>query len=372
MQSSFAVNCLGCLEFEQNKGHFKHCEQWAYFKTTIIQRKTKSKAIKMRPFTTMRGTSFGTDDGSIAERLQEPSMRPSTVRGCSFEDDNGVPEKPYDSQDNIIMPKGGLRPLTMRGTSFSDDDGGGVPKKPHKPVEETIKPKRSMRPSTVCGTSFGDDGGAGVPEKPQKPVQKPDKPKRGIRPSTVRRVAFGDDDGGGVPEKPQEPVHTFIKPNRSMRPSTIRGTSFGDDDGGGVPEKPHKPDHNFIKPNRSMRPATTRGASFGDDDGGGVPEKSQELDGRPSTIRGASGKSRLLESAPPANKGAFDLEKLRKGKTCYKWYVWMGHPNRAEMKRRVATTEGCDITVADVDDLPWMPGGKRLSLIEVNKMIIMK
>jgi hypothetical protein len=284
----------------------------------------------------MRGTSFGDDDASIVERLQNPSMRPSTVRGCSFEDDNGIPEKPYDPQDNIIMPKGGLRQLSIRGTSCGDDDGGGVPKKPHKPDHTFIKSNKSMRPSTTRGASFGDDdGGADVLEKPQEPVQKPDKPRRGIRPSTVR----ADDDGGGaIPEKPQEPVHTFIKSNKSMRPSATRGLSFGDDDGGGIPEKPQGKD---VQPS--------------------------------SPIRGASGTSRLIKPAPPANKIPLDPEKCRKCKACYTLYVWMGHPNRTDMKRRVADmTEGCDITVADVDDLPWMPGGKRLNVIEVNKLIIMK
>jgi hypothetical protein len=237
-------------------------------------------------------------------------------------------------------------------------------------VEETIKPKMSMRPSTIRGASFGDDDGGGIPEKPQEPVYNFIKPNRSMRPSTTRGASFGADDEVGVPEKPHVPVHNSIKTNRGMRPSTTRGTSFGDDESGGVPEKPQEPVYNFIKAKKSMRPSTTRGASFGDDDSGGVPEKPQEPDLRPSAIRGASVKSRVAE-LDSENKSAVDLEKSRKCKECYKWYSRMGHPSRADMKRRVADMpESCNMTVADVDELPWMMGGKMLNVIEMNKLYL--
>ena len=54
---------------------------------------------------------------------------------------------------------------------------------------------------------------------------------------------------------------------------------------------------------------------------------------------------------------------------CYMWYARMGQPNRDAMKRRVAKLKDCDITVEDVDELPWMCGGAMVSVREMNDLI---
>lgn len=54
---------------------------------------------------------------------------------------------------------------------------------------------------------------------------------------------------------------------------------------------------------------------------------------------------------------------------CYMWYARMGQPNRDTMKRRVAKLKDCDITVEDVDELPWICGGAMLSVREMNNLI---
>ena len=57
---------------------------------------------------------------------------------------------------------------------------------------------------------------------------------------------------------------------------------------------------------------------------------------------------------------------------CYMWFSRMGCPNQKEMKRRVANLPAAnnDITVEDVDLLPWMPGGFTLNIREMNKLFV--
>jgi hypothetical protein len=75
------------------------------------------------------------------------------------------------------------------------------------------------------------------------------------------------------------------------------------------------------------------------------------------------------------DKIAEELEKRRRGKDAYMCYSRMGKPWRAEMKRRVAERSVedmpiiCDVTVADVDELPWLPGDETLDVVEVEKLM---
>jgi predicted amidohydrolase len=56
---------------------------------------------------------------------------------------------------------------------------------------------------------------------------------------------------------------------------------------------------------------------------------------------------------------------------CYMWYTRLGHPSREQMKRRVLKLDAsCDITVEDVDALPWIAGGTMLSATELNKLML--
>jgi hypothetical protein len=385
----------------------------------------------MRP-STMRGASFSDDEGGggVPEKHHDPvqkpdkpkrGIRPSTMRGASFSDDEGgggVPEKSEDLPQLTSKSKSGMRSSIMRGASFCDDEGGGVPGKIEEPLANSSKPKSDMRLSTMRGASFSDDeGGGGVPEEPNEFVQKPDKPKSDMRPSTMRGASFSDGDGGGIPEKPHELVQKADKPKSGMRPAIMRGASFSDGDGSGIPEKC------YDLPS-GMRPATMRRASSGDDDS--VPQQStlmrpspfkrvenQPIDPAPikdeternkdtdhikkqvkpakipsdDNARGIEGtpshhsptafiateksvdvKTRVVQSAPTKKKKAVNLVKRTK---CLMWHARMSQPNRTDMKRRVADLpECCDITVADVDALPWMPGGKRLNVIEMNKLFL--
>jgi hypothetical protein len=344
-------------------------------------------------------------------------------------EDVWFPEKPQEPAEKPNKPKSGMRPPTMRGDSFGYADDGGVPEKHHGSTQKTNKPKKFMRPSTMRGASFSDDDGdddddIGVPEKPHEPVEKPMKPKSGMRPPTMRGDSFGYDDDSGVPEKHHESTQKTSKPKSGMRPSNMRGSSFSDDDDDddddiGVPEGPHQPTQKSTRPHEhGMRSSFTRGASFGDDDGvDGVAEKQNESTLRPSTRRwqpfsnsddaprspvkrvddesvapapirvkvkpplipsddndrgsNVDVKSRVVKSAPTQKKSAVDLEKDRKCKECYKWYARMGQPNCAEMKRRVADMpKSCEITVTDVDELPWMTGGKIVNVIAMNKLYL--
>jgi hypothetical protein len=60
----------------------------------------------------------------------------------------------------------------------------------------------------------------------------------------------------------------------------------------------------------------------------------------------------------------------QKAELCYAWYSRMGQPDRETMKKRVAKLgNNCDITVDDVDCLPWMMNGLRISVKAMNELI---
>jgi hypothetical protein len=52
------------------------------------------------------------------------------------------------------------------------------------------------------------------------------------------------------------------------------------------------------------------------------------------------------------------------------WYARMGQPSRNDMKRRVAKLKNCDITVEDVDELPWICNGAMLSVPRMNNLFV--
>lgn len=80
-----------------------------------------------------------------------------------------------------------------------------------------------------------------------------------------------------------------------------------------------------------------------------------------------SAKARAISKNNTKEK-VVDLELRRK---CYMWYARMGCPTRDTMKRRVAKLHAtCDITVEDVDELPWICGGNMLSAPALSEMII--
>ena len=55
---------------------------------------------------------------------------------------------------------------------------------------------------------------------------------------------------------------------------------------------------------------------------------------------------------------------------CYMWYDRMGRPTRDKMKQRIPLMKDCDISLEDVDALPWMCRGTMISQSELNKLIL--
>jgi hypothetical protein len=252
----------------------------------------------------------------------------------------------------------------MRGAAFNDDDGDGVLEKPQEPLQQTSKPKSDMQPTTIRRASFGDDNGGGIPETPREPS---------IQPSTTRGTSFAD--AVAVLRNLMSPRQPFaelraVRPKLGLRLSSMRGSSFRGnhdaDKAGGVPDEPHQPTQNH-----SARASITRRPSSDNDRGIECTSSYHKPADIATTEKSVVGKSRVIESAPAEKNFAYDLEKRRRCNECYKWYVWMGQPTRANMKSRVPLMpESCDITVADVNNLPWNTGGKSVNVIEVNKMIL--
>jgi hypothetical protein len=58
-------------------------------------------------------------------------------------------------------------------------------------------------------------------------------------------------------------------------------------------------------------------------------------------------------------------------KKCYMWYARLGQPNRETMKRKVAALpDSCDITIEEVNALPWVGGGMCLSVKAMNELFL--
>jgi hypothetical protein len=146
-----------------------------------------------------------------------------------------------------------------------------------------------------------------------------------------------------------------------------RGASFSDDDVDfGVPQIPAKAVENqavapaSIQDEKKMNKGTDH---FKNQD------KLAEIPSD-SAAESIDVKSREVQSALLEKKNAVE-EKRRKVGDCYTWHQRLGHPNRADMKRRVAEMpEDCGVTVADVDELPWMPGDRILDVIRINNHIL--
>jgi hypothetical protein len=63
-----------------------------------------------------------------------------------------------------------------------------------------------------------------------------------------------------------------------------------------------------------------------------------------------------------------DIEMYRKS---LMWHARLGQPDRETMKKKVANLpDACDITPEDVDDLPWICGGKLLNVRAMNKLFL--
>jgi len=79
------------------------------------------------------------------------------------------------------------------------------------------------------------------------------------------------------------------------------------------------------------------------------------------------------KSAPKKEKEVkpkieLSLEKKRK---CYMWYARLGQPTRVQMIASVKKLDtSCDITVEDVEALPWMAGGFCLPVKEMNELFL--
>jgi hypothetical protein len=382
----------------------------------------------------------------------EDQVDPDVYDEASHEKDNdwddGAPgESPKQKFDKS---KKLLRPSTMRGASFDDDDGGGIPKKPLDPVEKNNKHTKGMRPSTIRGASFADDEGGGVPERLHEPVEKLDKLTKGMRPPTIRGASVGDD--GDVPQQstlmlssPAKRVEKDVtemdnsdgelqpyklenkdpvSPRRSKKSHTDPQTPKSSK----TPKKAKIPNLDELtvldlpspKGSFDKREKARHARAIGKvDDPNPVNERRKEKDkykvlvapapvtdeketdkgsnhfknevqlakkaddnardlertsnhhkqaGPTTTANCTDVKSRVVQTAPAEKKNAVFLAKRQK---CYMWYARMGEPNHADMRRRVADLpESCDINIADVDELPWMAGGKILNIIEMSKLFL--
>ena len=63
------------------------------------------------------------------------------------------------------------------------------------------------------------------------------------------------------------------------------------------------------------------------------------------------------------------LSKQERLEHAYQWYTRCGMPTKAKMKKRIQAIDGCEITVDDVDLLPWIIGDKMVNVAVMNRII---
>jgi hypothetical protein len=344
------------------------------------------------------------------------------MRGAPLLDDDvdsiAIAGKPFRHHKQRSSPPESMRPSCMRGMSFDDDDDD----------KEGVRNTATQRPAILKDIVLDDNNAAkGSPQKLGNkagvPVDSALAQSIGNK-STVPTAIKMEKETGGTP------------PPVTSRPSKMRGAPLLDDDVDSIAiaGKPlyHK---QSSPPPEYMRPSCMRGMSFDDDDDDKegarstatlcptllkdiVLDDNNAVKGSPQKLgnkEGVSVDSSLARSVrnKPTEPKAIKMEKEMGGtsslgkqhrptnafiankqerkslkptdttlvkaqaeekrdeasKKCYMWYARMGQPDRANMKRRVAALpQSCDITVEDVELLPWIGNGKMLSVKAMNML----
>jgi hypothetical protein len=87
-------------------------------------------------------------------------------------------------------------------------------------------------------------------------------------------------------------------------------------------------------------------------------------------------KGKSLDQSSESSSSHHNITKVSKEdratkEKCYMWYARLGQPNRELFKRKVAALhKSCDITVDDVDCLPWLGDGALLSVRKMNELFM--
>lgn len=97
-----------------------------------------------------------------------------------------------------------------------------------------------------------------------------------------------------------------------------------------------------------------------------IPESRQEDISKPLAKKAADTESKASRGGRDSrlkqkSTSDVDIERVR---LVYLWYARLGQPDRQNMKRRIASIESCEISVKDVDVLPWSSS----NILNVRKM----
>jgi hypothetical protein len=216
----------------------------------------------------------------------------------------------------------------MRGAPLLDDDVDSIAIA-GKPLyhKQSSPPPEYMRPSCMRGMSFDDD----------------DDDKEGARstatlcPTLLKDIVL--DDNNAVKGSPQKLGN---KDGVSVDSSLARS----------VRNKPTEP--KAIKMEKEM---------------GGTSSLGKQHRPTNAFIANKQERKSLKPTDTTLVKAQAEEKRDEASKKCYMWYARMGQPDRANMKRRVAALpQSCDITVEDVELLPWIGNGKMLSVKAMNML----
>jgi hypothetical protein len=297
-----------------------------------------NRSISLRPGT-VRGSSFDEDESKQPQRAF--SVRPDTLRGESIHDNESPPEKgPSDRQklnrhrsspDDIasmkfvggqaIDPNSVASALTMSSTSdstVSTEVSSKLP--PMTEAEKQVKREKCYIWYARMGLPNRKDMKRRVSEMPES---------CGITADDVDLLPWV---AGGMSLSVKKMNELFLTD------ATIHGSRHS------APFKTHE------KP-----PAEPEKEKFSPIS----PKKAEPAPVKPEPVvpeKGANGSKKSTEE--------------ERRKDCYIWYARMGTPSKKEMKRRVALLpESCGITPDDVDLLPWILGGMTLSVHKMNSLM---
>ena len=91
-------------------------------------------------------------------------------------------------------------------------------------------------------------------------------------------------------------------------------------------------------------------------------ERARRLEKAKQRIRQKEEKEKQRKAAEMSDRSKVKATKIltdeERIERAYNWYSRCGMPSRKRMKERIKKIDGCDITEADVDLLPWLRGGR--------------
>ena len=329
-------------------------------------------------------TLLETEDTSNPQSQGKPNpLRPSYVRGMTFEDDgackteNAKLESSFESENNPATAS-----LIGCGEMASDEDDDDSRR---SGVEQPLRGQTRLTKSQKRDGSCNQSSRSGAEpvmsckepttrsKRRAKAVQsRKDDTATSVRTRHMRSMSSGDCIEPNLP--PVSDLHAgdeslrLSSPRSRVEPTDIASVPRASSISGAKKDGIVTPCPCCGRPNNeavSVDTGLSESASLDIEEAAAdIEDEGLGDDFDPSNSFHASNKA----ETQVAETNSQLVERRRK---CYMWYARLGLPNRNQMIQRVAALpDSCDISIEDVDILPWIHGGTTLDITEMNKLFL--